>query len=60
MIKLLLILIVGLIVYIGMQPADPVKLRAAQERLRQSEQDSAAASQRLGRAVDCMFGRCSK
>lgn len=46
--------------YIGLQPADPQALRQAQERLRQSEEASAAASQRLKRAVDCLPFGCSK
>jgi hypothetical protein len=52
MIKLLLILMLGLVVYIGMQPASPEALRESRERLRQSEQRLDAAKQRLGRAVE--------
>lgn len=62
MIKLLLILMLGLVVYIGMQPASPEALRQSRERLRQSEDNLAAAKQRLGRSVDCWTGvrDCSK
>lgn len=57
MIKIALILL-GLVVYLGMQPADPVTLRAAQERLRQSEMNLAAAKERLRNSVHCLtFGR---
>lgn len=64
MIKLLLAVMLGLVVYIGLQPAEPASLREAQQRLHESEERLAAAKNRLGRAVEdtCRIfgGDCSE
>jgi hypothetical protein len=64
MIKLLLVVMLGLVVYIGLQPADPEALRQARQQQHESEVRLGAAKKRFGRAIEdtCRLfgGNCSE